>query len=142
MSQSANTRSASHAFSLDADQQAVLDQADKFCRSELYPLAERMDKDEWWPTEVFEKIGAQGYLGITVPEKFGGAGMDFFTSGLVCQAMARWNYALSLSLRNARTCAGSTLFSTNAWPMPRTRMKVSLPRFTFLSCAIKSINGW
>ena len=87
----------SHAFKLDRDQQTILDEADKFSRNELYPLAERMDRDEWWPEGVFEKIGAQGYLGITVPEEFGGSGLDFFTSGLVCQAMARWNYALSLS---------------------------------------------
>ena len=93
-SRSSNT---SHAFKLDRDQQTILDEADKFSRNELYPLAERMDRDEWWPEGVFEKIGAQGYLGITVPEEFGGSGLDFFTSGLVCQAMARWNYALSLS---------------------------------------------
>ena len=42
----------------------------------------------------------------------------------------------SLSLRKARTSAASTSFSTKAWPMPRTRMKVSSPRLTFLSCAI------
>ena len=85
-SRSSNT---SHAFKLDRDQQTILDEADKFSRNELYPLAERMDRDEWWPEGVFEKIGAQGYLGSTVPEEFGGSGLDFFTSGLVCQAMAR-----------------------------------------------------
>lgn len=86
-----------HAFKLTPDQRTILDEADKFSRSELYPLAARMDNEEWWPEDVFEKIGAQGYFGITVPEEYGGTGLDFFTSGLVCQAMARWNYALSLS---------------------------------------------
>jgi len=32
-----------------------------------------------------------------VPEEYGGVGLDFFTSGLICQAMGRWNYALALS---------------------------------------------
>jgi len=86
-----------HAFKLSPDQQTIFDEANKFCRSELYPLAQRMDNEEWWPDGVFEKIGAQGYCGITVSEEFGGTGLDFFTSGLVCHAMARWNYALSLS---------------------------------------------
>jgi isovaleryl-CoA dehydrogenase len=89
--------STSHAFKLSPDQQTILDEADKFCRHELYPLAQRMDDEEWWPTDAFPKIGAQGYCGITVPEQYGGTGLDFFTSGLVCQAMARWNYAMSLS---------------------------------------------
>lgn len=91
------TNTPTHAFKLNPDQQTILDEADKFCRKELYPLAERMDLEEWWPEDAFTKIGAQGYCGITVPEQYGGTGLDFFTSGLVCQAMARWNYALSLS---------------------------------------------
>jgi isovaleryl-CoA dehydrogenase len=86
-----------NAFDLTPDQQNILDEADKFARNELYPLSQRMDDEEWWPEDVFKKIGEQGYFGITVPEKFGGVGLDFFTSGLVCQAIARWNYALSLS---------------------------------------------
>ncbi len=93
----AESATTTHGFKLTPDQQTILDEADKFSRNELYPLAARMDNEEWWPEDVFEKIGAQGYFGITVPEEYGGTGLDFFTSGLVCQAMARWNYALSLS---------------------------------------------
>jgi isovaleryl-CoA dehydrogenase len=86
-----------HNFGLTADQQQILDEADKYSRNVLYPLAPRMDDEEWWPEGIFQTIGEQGYFGLSVPEEFGGAGLDFFTSGLVCQAMARWNYALSLS---------------------------------------------
>lgn len=93
----ADAQTSANAFKLTPDQQIILDEADKFSRKELFPLAPRMDDEEWWPPGVFEKIGAQGYCGITVPEEYGGTGLDFFTSGLVCQAMARWNYALSLS---------------------------------------------
>jgi len=91
-----NTTSANQ-FGLSADQQIMLDEADKFSRKELYPLAQRMDDEEWWPEDIFRKIGEQGYFGITVPEEYGGVGLDFFTSGLICQAMGRWNYALALS---------------------------------------------
>ena len=86
-----------HNFGLSSDQQLMLDEADKYSRNELYPLASRMDDEEWWPEDIFGRIGEQGYFGLSVPEEFGGAGLDYFTSGLVCQAMARWNYALSLS---------------------------------------------
>ena len=92
-----NPAAARHAFGLDADQQQILDEADKWCRKEAYPLAQRMDDEEWWPEDIFRKIGDQGYFGITVPEEFGGVGLDYFTSGLITQAMARYNYALSLS---------------------------------------------
>lgn len=86
-----------HNFRLSSEQQLMLDEADKYSRNELYPLASRMDDEEWWPEDIFGRIGEQGYFGLSVPEELGGAGLDYFTSGLVCQAMARWNYALSLS---------------------------------------------
>ena len=84
-------------FDLSEEQREELDAADHYARNELYPLAPRMDNEEWWPTEVFAHLGANGYLGVTVPEKYGGAGMDLFTSGLVLQAFARWNHAIALA---------------------------------------------
>jgi isovaleryl-CoA dehydrogenase len=82
---------------LSHDEQALLDQADRFAREQMFPLAARMDKEEWWPADAFAKIGETGYFGIPVPETYGGAGMDLFTSGLVLQAFSRWNHALALS---------------------------------------------
>ncbi len=82
---------------LSNDEQAVLDAADRFARQELYPLSQRMDNEEWWPDQAFALIGKTGYFGITVPESYGGAGLDMFTSGLVLQAFSRWNHALALS---------------------------------------------
>lgn len=85
------------AFDLSPEQQATLDGADEYARAELYPLAARMDAEEWWPAEAFAKLGRNGYLGATVPEAYGGAGADLFTSGLVLQAISRWNHALGLA---------------------------------------------
>lgn len=85
------------AFDLDDDQQMILDQADRFGRNELYGLSERMDAEEWWPEEAFPKIGENGLLGITIPEAYGGAGLDLTAAGLVLQGLARWNHALALS---------------------------------------------
>ena len=82
---------------LSHDEQAMLDEADRFARQELYPLSQRMDNEEWWPDQAFALIGKTGYFGITVPESYGGAGLDMFTSGLVLQAFSRWNHALALS---------------------------------------------
>ena len=82
---------------LSPDEQQILDAADRFAARELYSLAPRMDAEEWWPTDAFRRIGASGYLGIPVPEAYGGVGLDLFASGLVLQAFSRWNHALALS---------------------------------------------
>lgn len=83
---------------LSAEYREVLDQADLFARAELAPLLPRMDDEEWWPPQLFELLGENGYLGVTAPPEFGGAGMDFFAQGLVQQAFARYNPGVSLSL--------------------------------------------
>ena len=94
----AAVRPAAQIFSgLSDDEVELLSQADRFARTELYPLAPRMDNEEWWPAEAFATIGANGYFGVTAPEALGGAGSNLFTSGLVLQAFARWNHALALS---------------------------------------------
>jgi isovaleryl-CoA dehydrogenase len=92
-----NMADAMSPWDLSDDQRVILEQADRFGRTELHGLSERMDEEEWWPEDAFEKIGALGFFGITVPEEYGGVGLDLFTSGLILQAFSRWNHALGLS---------------------------------------------
>ena len=84
-------------FGLNEEQKAILDAADQFGKKELYPLAEKMDNEEWWPEGIFKKMGDAGFIGLTVDTKHGGAGMSYLQAGLVCQAFGRWNHAIALS---------------------------------------------
>jgi isovaleryl-CoA dehydrogenase len=85
------------AFALNDDQVAIRTEAERFCRNELGPLSGPMDDDEHWPDEVFPKLGAQGYLGLTIPEEFGGQGIGLLEAGLVSEVMHKWNPAIGLS---------------------------------------------
>ena len=99
---------------LSNDEAEILHQANRFAEKELYPLAQRMDDEEWWPDEAFPKIGENGFMGVTAPPEFGGAGMDIMTSGLVPQAMSRWNYALALSwVAHENLCLHNILRNAN-----------------------------
>lgn len=84
-------------FNLTDEQQALLDHADRFAREQMYPLAAKMDDEEWWPDNIFPQLGELGLLGVTVSPEYGGAGMDLLSAGLILQAMSRWNHALALS---------------------------------------------
>ena len=84
-------------FNLNEEQKAILEAADQFSEKELFPLAEKMDNEEWWPTGIFKKMASAGLLGLTVDPKYGGAGMNYMQAGLVCQAFGRWNHAMALS---------------------------------------------
>ncbi|MBW2941305.1 acyl-CoA dehydrogenase family protein [Zhongshania aquimaris] len=87
----------SNMFELGEEHQGLLDHADRIARDMLYPLSERMDNEEWWPSELFPKLGELGLLGVTVDPEYGGAGMDFLSCGVIAQAFSRWNHALGLS---------------------------------------------
>ncbi len=84
-------------FDLSEDHRAILEAADRFARNELYPLAARMDAEEWWPETAFPLLGSNGFLGVTVPAEYGGADSDLLSAGLILQAFSRWNHALALS---------------------------------------------
>ncbi len=99
---------------LSDDEAEILYQANRFAEKELYPLAPRMDDEEWWPEQAFPSIGENGYFGVTAPAEFGGADMDIMASGLVLQAMSRWNYALALSwVAHENLCLHNILRNAN-----------------------------
>ncbi len=103
------------AFTGLSDEEAeILYQADRFAKAELYPVAQRMDDEEWWPTEVFPKIGETGYFGITAPEEYGGSNMDIMTSGLILQAFSRWNHSMGLAwVAHENLCLHNILRNAN-----------------------------
>ncbi len=96
----AESRAAANAasgFRLNAEQEEILTVSDRFAQAELWPLQQRMDDEEWWPPEAMPALARMGFLGVTAPTQLGGAGGDFFTSGLISQGLARWNPAIALS---------------------------------------------
>ncbi|PJK31016.1 acyl-CoA dehydrogenase family protein [Minwuia thermotolerans] len=88
---------AAPAFDLSEEQRTLLDTADRYAREQIYPLAARMDNEEWWPDAEFRALGEVGFLGVTAPPELGGAGLDVFGSGLLLQAISRWNPAFGLA---------------------------------------------
>jgi isovaleryl-CoA dehydrogenase len=107
-------------YELTEDQCHTLALADEFARKELAPLARKMDDDEWWPEGLFRRLGAAGYLGLTIPESEGGPGLDLFSSALVGQGFARWNQAVALSwLAHENLCVNN--IQRNASPEQKKR---------------------
>jgi alkylation response protein AidB-like acyl-CoA dehydrogenase len=63
--------------------------ARKFAESEVRPLAEELDRDERFPSELYARMGELGLFGITVPEEHGGAGMDCLAYAMVMEELSR-----------------------------------------------------
>jgi len=82
-------------YGFTPEHQQVYDMVYKYSRDELYPLSGKMDNDDWFPEEQFRKMSEVGILGLTVPEKYGGAGMDLFSQAFACEAMSIWNHTMA-----------------------------------------------
>lgn len=60
------------------EQQMMRDMVQSFAKTEIEPFIPRMEAGEF-PRDILKKMGGLGLMGITVPEEYGGAGMDFIS---------------------------------------------------------------
>ena len=80
-------------FGLDAqlseDERMVRDTASAFTQEKLAPRIIEAFREEKTDPEIFREMGALGLLGVTVSQKYGGAGMNHVCYGLVAREMER-----------------------------------------------------
>ncbi|MHC4380967.1 MAG: acyl-CoA dehydrogenase family protein, partial [Planctomycetota bacterium] len=62
-------------FALSEDHEMIRDAAREFADRTLRPNAARWDAEEAFPTEAIQEAAEAGFLGLTVPEEYGGAGL-------------------------------------------------------------------
>ncbi len=80
-----------------------------FTEREVDPQAERHDAEEAFNVELFRRLGSElGLLGVTVPEEFGGAGMDAVAAVIVHEELAAADPGFALAY-----LAHSMLFANN-----------------------------
>src|SRR3972149_138295 len=76
-------------FSLTEEQQMFRDMFRAPGKIILAPGAEHGDKTDQPPVDLLRKAAAQGFLGATIPEQYGGAGMDYLTYTLLAEEIAK-----------------------------------------------------
>jgi alkylation response protein AidB-like acyl-CoA dehydrogenase len=76
-------------FSLTAEQKLFQKTIKEFCLKEIKPLAEKIDKEEFFPEELYKKMGRMGLMGMTVPQKYGGAGIDRISYMIALEEISR-----------------------------------------------------
>ncbi|HSG94580.1 MAG TPA: acyl-CoA dehydrogenase family protein, partial [Afifellaceae bacterium] len=62
-------------FNLGETADMLRDSVRSFSEDRIAPLADRIDREDWFPRELWPEMGALGLHGITVSEEHGGAGL-------------------------------------------------------------------
>src|SRR5574337_454143 len=76
-------------FSLTQEHEAVRDAAREFCRREIVPHLRDWERAERIPADIVSKIAAQGLLGLCIPRRYGGLGLDYLSLGIVSEELER-----------------------------------------------------
>ena len=76
-------------FTYTEEQEMVRELAATFAKNYVAPLSEQMDIDNTMPHHIAEKMAELGFMGINVPEEYGGAGMDEVSKALVIMEIAK-----------------------------------------------------
>ncbi len=74
---------------LSEEERMVRDSAHQYCQEKLMPRILEANRHEIFDVEIMRELGALGLLGATLPEKYGCAGVNYVTYGLVAREVER-----------------------------------------------------
>lgn len=103
-------------FELAEEQQMVRETTRAFVEREVKPVAQRLDREAIYPSELVKKLGELGLMGISVPQEFGGSGMDLLSCVVAMEEISKaWaSLAVAMSVQNSLVCAPIARFGSAA----------------------------
>ena len=75
-------------FELSQEQQMIRDAAREFAQSEIAPVAAQYDASGEFPSETIRLAGELGFMGVEIPEAYGGSGLDSLSFVLVIEEIS------------------------------------------------------
>ncbi|MEE8297821.1 MAG: acyl-CoA dehydrogenase [Thermodesulfobacteriota bacterium] len=102
-------------ISLSEEQGMVQKTAKEFTNNEIKPVASINDREHRFPEEIINKLGELGFMGMSVPEQYGGSGLDYLSYILaleeICKGCA--STGTIMSVNNSLVCAPINTFGTD-----------------------------
>ncbi len=81
----------------------IRDMVRNFADNQVMPIARSLDEEEQFPGELVQKMGELGLMGMMVPEKYGGSGLDMiaFATAIIELARADASVAITMAAHNS-----------------------------------------
>jgi alkylation response protein AidB-like acyl-CoA dehydrogenase len=93
-------------FDLSEEQALLQETVRAFAAERVAPVAEELDREERFPTELVAELGELGLMGIPFPEEYGGAGGDTLSYALAVEELTRADSSVAITLA-AHTSLGT-----------------------------------
>ncbi|WP_064608823.1 isovaleryl-CoA dehydrogenase [Photobacterium sp. J15] len=84
-------------FGLGETMDMLREQVNSFAAENIAPLAAQIDQDNQFPNQLWPLMGEMGLLGVTVDEKYGGAGMGYLAHAIAMEEISRASASVGLS---------------------------------------------
>jgi alkylation response protein AidB-like acyl-CoA dehydrogenase len=114
-------------FQLDDAHRQIQQMVRDFCEEEVKSQSRKWDETGEFPFETVRKLGELGLMGITVPEVYGGSGLDMLAVAVIIEEIARYDGSLALTVASHNGLGTSQIrhFGTEAqrqrWVPPLAR---------------------
>jgi len=101
-------------FELNEEHRLIQATVREFAAKEILPVAAELDHNPRYPAEIIASAAALGLLGLTVPEEYGGAGLDGLANVLVQEELARASAGVQaiVTVQNSLVCDPILRFGT------------------------------
>ncbi len=102
-------------FELTEEEKLIRDTAREFAETKLTDRAVEYDKREEFPSENYTELGELGFMGILVPEAYGGSELGDFVLAMVVEQVSRVcaSTAVALSVHSSLVCRLIVMFGTD-----------------------------
>jgi glutaryl-CoA dehydrogenase (non-decarboxylating) len=74
-------------FELNEEHKMIEQMVYSFARKEILPIIKQHDRSHTFPRELLPKLAEQGFMGVCLPVRYGGAGMDYISLGIVSEGL-------------------------------------------------------
>jgi alkylation response protein AidB-like acyl-CoA dehydrogenase len=105
---------ANELFPFTQEHEMIRQAARDFAQNEIAPIAAEFDETGDFPSETIKKMGEMGFMGIEVPEEYGGAGMDTLAYVLALEEVSKADasHGTIMSVNNSLYAYGILNFGT------------------------------
>ena len=128
-------------FNLTEQQRLFQKVIREFCEKELKPIASKIDKEEYFPFDFYKKAGKMGLMGMTVPQEYGGAGIDKVSYMIALEEISRFCGSTGLTVEAHNTLGCGYIYEHGS----EEQRKKYLPKYTtgegFVALAITEPNA-